>query len=188
MAKINLLDWREAYRKERLQQFVGVMITVALVSGLAAYIWISIINASIDEQRARNQYLESEIAVLEKKVKEIKELKARREDLLARMAVIQGLQGKRPLIVRYFDELVRAVPEGVYLVSLSRQGDVVTVEGVTESNVRVSAFMRNLDGAEWFKSPNLSTVKAEPKFGEQASTFKLTFITTAPVDDDAREG
>lgn len=187
MAKINLLDWREAYRKERLQQFTAVLIAVAVIAALVAYIWVSIINAAIDNQKARNQYLQSEIAILDKKVKEIKELKSRREDLLDRMAVIQGLQGKRPLIVRYFDELVRAVPEGVYLTSLVRKGDKVTIEGITESNVRVSALMRNLDGSEWFRSPNLSTVKAEPKYGEQASSFKLTFTTSAPADPDDAE-
>lgn len=188
MANINLLPWRDEYRKEKQQEFLTIIVGVAILAGLVSYLWVGMINSSIDEQKSRNKFLQIEIEALDKKVSEIKELKKRRQELLERMKVIQGLQGKRPLIVRYFDELVRAVPEGVYLTDLKREGGKVSVSGITESNVRVSAFMRNLDESDWFASPNLSSVKSEPSFGEQASSFKLTFTTSAPVESDRKEG
>ena len=136
----------------------------------------------MESQNQRNQMLKSEIAVLDKQVKEIQALKKRRAELLARMKVIQGLQGERPVIVRYFDDLVRAVPEGVYLTSLKRAGQTINLSSITESNVRVSAFMRNLDASEWFASPNLKSVKAAPKYGEQASEFSMSLMTTKSKD------
>lgn len=185
MAKINLLPWRDEYRREKQQEFLAILGVVAAVTALCVYIWISIINGAIDSQNQRNGMLDQEIKALEERVKEIQQLKKRRAELLARMKVIQGLQGERPVIVRYFDELVRAVPEGVYLKTLKRSGDRIDVTGVTESNVRVSAFMRNLDASEWFASPNLKSVKASPQYGEQASEFSMSFATTKPKDDES---
>jgi type IV pilus assembly protein PilN len=92
------------------------------------------------------------------------------------------LQGERPVIVRYFDELVRSVPEGIYIQDLKRSGDSITLQGVTESNVRVSALMRNVSASPWFSAPNLKSVKASPKYGEQASEFRLTLKTSKPSD------
>lgn len=183
MAKINLLPWRDEYRREKQQEFIGVLGAVAALTALGVYLWISSINGAIDTQKQRNDILTQEIRALDQRVKEIDQLKKRRAELLARMKVIQGLQGERPLIVRYFDELVRAVPEGVYLRTLKRNGDKVDVTGITESNVRVSAFMRNLDASEWFANPNLRSVKAAPQYGEQASEFTMSFATTKPKDE-----
>ncbi|GAA5315748.1 MAG: type 4a pilus biogenesis protein PilN [Candidatus Pelagadaptatus aseana] len=182
MAKINLLPWRDEYRKEKQQEFITVLVGVGIIAALAAYLWINTINGQIADQQARNQLLEKEIALLDKKVAEIKELKERRRQLIERMKVIQGLQGERPVIVRYFDELVRSMPEGVYLTDLVREGGSIKMSGVTESNVRVSALMRNVDASEWFASPNLSSVKAAPELGEQASQFELTIVPSKPKD------
>ncbi|MYM63579.1 PilN domain-containing protein [Pseudomaricurvus sp. HS19] len=187
MANINLLPWRDEYRAEKQKEFFTVIAVVCATAALAVYIWISIINGAIDSQNERNTMLKKEIAVLNKQVREIQKLKKRRAELLARMEVIQGLQGERPVIVRYFDELVRAVPEGVYLKSLERSGNRITITGVTESNVRVSAFMRNLDDSEWFGSPNLRSVKAAPKFGKSASEFTMHFATTKPKKDKQKK-
>ncbi|MBR9909830.1 MAG: PilN domain-containing protein [Gammaproteobacteria bacterium] len=184
MARINLLPWRDEYRREKQREFLGVLAAVAILALVCVYIWISSVNSAIDSQKQRNQILTKEIAVLDKRVREIRELKKRREELLSRMKVIQGLQGERPVIVRYFDEVVRAVPEGVYLTKLTRTGKSVNVSGITESNVRVSSFMRNLDASEWFSTPNLKSVKAAPKFGDQASEFVMTFNTTKPNESD----
>ncbi len=139
------------------------------------------VEASIAQQNSRNQYLLSEISALEKQVAEIKGLKKRRAELLERMKVIQDLQGTRPVIVRYFDEMVRAVPDGVFLTSLSRKGGTIRLEGYAESNNRVSALMRNLDKSEWFASPNLTVVNAAPKIGEQASKFVMSVRAAAPA-------
>ena len=115
MANINLLPWRDEYRREKQQEFLTIVGGVALVALLCAYLWVSMVNSRIENQSQRNNLLNNEIGLLDKKVKEIKELRERRRELIERMKVIQGLQGERPVIVRYFDEMVRAIPEGVYL-------------------------------------------------------------------------
>ncbi|ARU28874.1 PilN domain-containing protein [Cellvibrio sp. PSBB006] len=182
MAKINLLPWREAYRKEKKDQFIAILIGVFIVSALLAYVWISSVEAAIDNQNSRNRLLETEIAALEKQVQEIAELKKVRDDLLTRIKVIQDLEGTRPVIVRYFDDLVRSVPDGVHLNSVVRTGDTISIEGIAESTNRVSSFMRNLDQSDWFASPNLTSVTAAPEEGEQANSFKMTVRTSAPQD------
>lgn len=190
MARINLLPWREAYRQEKKKEFVGVLVGILILSALLAYLWISSIESAISDQNARNRLLKTEIAELEKQVEKIEKLKERREQLLARMQVIQDLEGTRPVIVRYFDEMVRALPDGVFLNSMSRTGEIISLEGIAESNNRVSSFMRNLDESDWYASPNLSAVTAAPEEGEQANSFKMTVRTSAPADftDNDAEG
>src|SRR5690554_1302714 len=168
MAKINLLPWREAYRKEKKDQFIVILVGVFIVAAFVAYLWVSGVESAIDNQNARNRLLETEIAVLEKQVQEIAELKKVRDDLLTRIKVIQDLEGTRPVIVRYFDEFVRAVPDGVYLNSIVRSGEIISIEGIAESTNRVSSLMRNLDQSDWFAAPNLTSVTAAPAEGEQA--------------------
>lgn len=180
MAKINLLPWREAYRKEKKEQFLIIVGAVLAVSALVAYLWIASVESSIDNQNARNRLLDTEIANLDKQVKEISELKKVRDDLLARIKIIQDLEGTRPLIVRYFDDLARAIPDGVFLTLVARQGEVVNIEGVAESYNRVASFMRNLDASDWFAAPNLTSVIAAPQQGEQANAFKMTVRTSTP--------
>lgn len=182
MAKINLLPWREAYRKEKKDQFIAILIGIFILAAFVAYLWISGVESAIDNQNARNRLLETEIAVLEKQVREIAELKKVRDDLLTRIKVIQDLEGTRPVIVRYFDEFVRAVPDGVYLNSIVRSGEVISIEGIAESTNRVSSLMRNLDQSDWFSAPNLTSVTAAPAEGEQANSFKMTVRTSAPQD------
>lgn len=182
MAKINLLPWRQAYREEKKREFVTILLGVAMISGLAAYIWVASVEAAIENQNSRNKLLEDEIAKLELQVKEIAEIKKIRADLLARIKVIQDLEGTRPVIVRYFDDFVRTIPDGVYITSMERKGDVIILGGVAESYNRVSAFLRKLDESEWFADPKLSSVKAAPSEGEQANSFEMTVNTSAPLE------
>ncbi len=185
MAKINLLPWRQAYREEKKREFIGIIAAVFIVAALGAYSWISSVESAIENQGARNRLLDQEIAKLDAQVKEISELKKVRDDLLARIKVIQDLEGTRPVIVRYFDDFARAIPDGVYVTLVDRKGTVVSIEGVAESYNRVASFMRNLDASDWFASPNLTSVTAAPEEGEQASMFKMTVQTSAPVDPAA---
>jgi len=175
MANINLLPWRDDLRAEKQKQFIAVLVAVAAASALAAFLWVGSINAAIENQNARNELLNQEISGLSKQVKEIQELKKRRAELLSRMKVIQSLQGERPVIVRYFDELVRVIPEDVYILSLSKVGNSISIGGVATSTVRVSTLMRNIDESDWFSAPNLSSVNAASKYGKEASEFKLAF-------------
>lgn len=185
MAKINLLPWREAYRKEKKEQFLAIIGGVVLLSGLISYLWISSVESSIENQQARNHLLETEIASMEKQVKEIADLKKVRDDLLARIKIIQDLQGTRPLIVRYFDDFARSIPDGVFVTMVARTGSVVSIEGVAESYNRVATFMRNLDSSDWFANPNMTSVVAVPAEGEQAQAFKMTVNASVPTEVDS---
>ncbi|WP_039915320.1 PilN domain-containing protein [Cellvibrio mixtus] len=185
MAKINLLPWRQVYREEKKREFLGIIAGVGLVAAFAAYLWVSSVQSAIENQNARNQLLDQEIKKLDAQVKEISEIKKVRDDLLARIKVITDLEGTRPVIVRYFDELARAIPDGVWVNSVERKGNVVTIAGVAESYNRVASFMRNLEASDWYASPNLSSVQAAQDEGEDASTFKMTVETSAPVDPAA---
>ncbi|HEY8567788.1 PilN domain-containing protein [Microbulbifer sp.] len=174
MAKINLLPWRQEYRAQKQKEFQQVAALVVIAAAVSVFMWMKTVDAQIANQNERNQLLTTEIAALDKQVREIKDLKKRRQELIDRMRVIQELQGNRPLSVRYFDEMVRAAPEGLWLVNLTRTGKTLKISGVAESNNRVSSFMRSLDQSEWFESPNLTGVTAKPEFGEQASAFEMT--------------
>lgn len=182
MAKINLLPWRQAYREEKKREFIGIIVAVVMMALLGAYAWVASVQSAIENQNARNQLLKQEIAKLDAQVKEISEIKKVRDDLLARIKVITDLEGTRPVIVRYFDEMVRAIPDGVWLTSIDRKGDLVTIEGVAESYNRIASFLRNLEASEWYASHNLISVDAAPDEGEDASVFKMTVQTSAPVD------
>ena len=189
MAQINLLPWREERRQELKKDF---LITLGLVVALGAGLVLladRIVNSQIDNQNARNQYLSSEIKVLDKQIAEIKELEKRRNQLLDRMRVIQELQGNRPIIVRVLDQLVRTVPDGVFYTALNTKDKKISINGVAESNNRVSSLMRQLDASDWLANPSLDKVSAAPKYGDQATTFNLTVDIKAPkTDAELEEG
>jgi type IV pilus assembly protein PilN len=161
MARINLLPWRTELRKQRQKEFVAITLA-ALLSNAALLCFVHyFIGSMIDYQSQRNQYLESEIALLDKKIKEIEELEARKKRLIAKMEVIQRLQASRPEIVHLFDELARTIPEGVYLTDLTQLENNLTMNGMAQSNARVSAYMRNLESSPWMKDPLLNIIETE---------------------------
>lgn len=183
MATINLLPWREALRAERKKQFTTTLTLVALVALLVVIVGDRVVSSQINHQDSRNSYLSSRIAELDEKVAEIRGLQRKRAQLIERMRVIQELQGNRPVIVRVMDQLVRTVPDGVFYTSLVAKGSDITIEGVAESNNRVSSLMRRLDRSDWLRDPNLDAVKAAPDFGEQATTFDLTVKLQLPSSE-----
>lgn len=174
MANINLLPWRDEYRQEKKREFFSVLMLLLLLACLITFLWYTFTNASIKSQQERNNLLKQEIAQLDEKVREIEQLKKRREELETRIKIIQDLQVKRPLVVRYFDEFVRAVPEGLYFDSLERSADSFSLKGKTESNNRVSTLMRSLDRSEWFQAPNLKNVISDE--------FELSVQAVSPND------
>ena len=185
MANINLLPWREARRQERKKQFlIGLGATLA-GAAMSLLLWDLTVNSRIDYQQSRNQYLRTQIALLDQEVAEIRDLQRKRNQLIERMRVIQALQGNRPVIVRLLDQLVRTVPDGVFYTSLETKANVVSIEGVAESNNRVSSLMRRLDASDWLENPNLDAVLAAPDYGEQATTFKLTVNLQLAEDEEA---
>lgn len=185
MADINLLPWREEYRAERKKDFMALAGVVLVFSLLAVFAWDRLTNARTDNQESRNQLLRTEIASLEQQVAEIKDLKRKRRDMLDRMKVIQNLQSNRPEIVKIFDEFVRSVPDGLYFSGMERKAGVVSLQGLSESNNRVSALMRKLDASYKFNSPNLTKVEADAALGEQGSLFEMNVNITRPEDAGA---
>jgi len=180
MAHINLLPWRDERRAELKQEFLvilGMVVALGAVIIVVVDLWFS---AQIQNQEDRNAYLTQNIAVLNKQVEEIREMQRKRTQLLDRMKVIQELQGNRPVIVRILDQLVRTVPDGVFYTQVNASNNVITIVGIAESNNRVSSLMRRLDASDWFQNPNLEGVRAEPSFGEQATTFNLTVQLQLP--------
>lgn len=188
MARINLLPWRDEQRQEKKKEFFTVLGGFCVLGLLCGYVWVSAVQGSIDDQNGRNSLLQKEIDALQQRVAEIKELKQRRAQLLERMEVIQNLQGTRPVIVRYFDDMVRSVPDGVFLTQLTRKGDQINIDGVAESHSRISAFMRNLDESDWFTDPNMATISVAAGEGEQAQKFSMTVGAAVPKQDDAEGG
>ncbi len=157
---INLLPWREERRKQRQNEFIAMLAFAALLAGLIFWLWKGMVEGDIADQQTRNNHIQSEIAKLDTQIKEINELQRRRDQLVARMTVIQELQGNRPTIVYVFDQLVRTLPEGVYYTLVERTGDSYRIEGVAESNNRISRLMRNLAASDWFVDPYLRNVNA----------------------------
>ncbi len=181
MARINLLPWREQLREERRKQFLVILGGIFVLSCGAVFLGDQYLSGEIARQEARNAFIQQNIAKLDVRIKEISELKTRRQQLLARMKIIQDLQGNRPVIGHVFDQLVRTLPDGVYFRELKMQGDTLSISGEAESNNRVSNLMRNLDASDWFASPTLIEVKATTAGAvDQANTFQLTVKQTQP--------
>lgn len=189
MANINLLPWREARREELKRAFLSILGLVAAAAVVVILLADRVVNAQIDHQNARNDYVTQNIRELDKQVAEIKDLQRKRNQLIERMRVIQELQGNRPIIVRVLDQLVRTIPDGVFYTRVAAVGPQLSVNGVAESNNRVSSLMRRLDGSDWLKDPNLDAVRAAPVYGNQANTFDLSVqVDTPESDTDAGGG
>jgi type IV pilus assembly protein PilN len=161
MARINLLPWRAERRKQRQREFYS-MLGLAAVAGvvLSLLLWFYY-DQQIGGQNDRNKYLETEIAKVKEQNKEIDRLDIQKRRLLDRKKVIEELQGKRSQMVHLFDALVRTIPDGVVLTSLKQEGDLLTLEGRTQSNARISTYMRNLEGSGWMTNPELSVIEAK---------------------------
>ncbi|BCU05371.1 PilN domain-containing protein [Allochromatium tepidum] len=180
MARINLLPWREAARQQRRQEFLTALGIALGLTAVAVALVHFYFEDRISGQQARNQYLKTEIAALDRKIKEIAEIEKTKADLLARMDIIQRLQKSRPEIVRLFDELVTALPEGVYLTKLEQSERTVTLEGRAQSNARVSAFMRRIEGSQSIGQPRLMLIENKDKTGTGLSHFRLSFSQVTP--------
>lgn len=180
MAHINLLPWRETLRKKRQKDFgMSVLLALILAGGACGGVHFYI-EDMISHQEGRNNYLGQEIAIVDKKIVEIKELEKQKAQLIARMNVIQSLQGSRPQIVHLFDELVSTIPDGTHLTKLEQKGSAVTMNGIAESNARVSAYMRNIDTSAWLGGPVLQVITSTER-------SKGTFTLTAKQIDSNKE-
>ena len=160
MARINLLPWREERRKQRQQEFFVLLGASAVSAIVAVFVAMWFIGTQIDAQTDRNATLSREIKALDAQIAEIEELDRQRDRLIARKEIIEQLQATRSQMVHLFDELVRTLPDGVQLQAIKQAGQALTLEGVAQSNARVSAYMRNLDASAWLKDSEIIKIEA----------------------------
>jgi type IV pilus assembly protein PilN len=172
MPRINLLPWREAERKQRRQEFGVGAVAALLLAGVIAFGVNWQMSAAIDNQMERNQYLKTEIANLDKQIAEILDLEQRKQRLSSRIQVIEQLERSRPEIVHVFDQLVRTLPDGVYLTSIKQSDRKLTLRGIAQSSTRVASYMRNLDQSEWLTNPSLDILETKGT-GDAGSEFIL---------------
>ena len=184
MPRINLLPWREAQRKERKLAFtvaLGGSAVCAAVVTAAIYLMYT---GMIDAQERRNELLQQQIKVLDRQIEEINNLEQTKRQFIARMQIIEKLQSSRPEIVHVFDQIVKTLPDGVYLTSVTQTGDHLKFTGVAQSSTRVSAFMRNIDASQWMRNPTLEVIQSSQ--GAFGSSFTLDAEeTSADADADA---
>lgn len=182
MAQINLLPWREELRKEQTNRFLTMMgLALMLTASILALVHINIAGM-IDHQNTRNNILQDEIKRLDIELLKIKDLEDTKAQLLSRMEIIQSLQQKRPQIVHLFDEVVRTIPEGLHILKIRQEGANITIEGLAESNGRVSAYMRNIDASDWMTKPRLQVIESTRK-DSRGSKFILIAQQSAPKND-----
>ncbi len=189
MIKINLLPHREEARRARRQQFYVLMGLTTVLVGLIWFLGFSIINRQIDIQVNKNEFLKSEIALLDRDIAEIKKLKSQTESLLARKRVIEALQANRTEMVHLFNELAKRVPEGIYLRTLTQTEQKIALTGVAQSNARITTLMNNLDESPLLENSTLIETKAEVVGNRRLNAFIVnTFITRQLTDDTSPKG
>jgi len=189
MPRINLLPWREEERKERKIAFMvalGVSALGAMVVTFAIYLMFG---SMIDAQEQRNEKLRAEIKKLDAQIEEINNLESSKQRFIARMEIIEKLQRSRPEIVHVFEEIVRTLPDGVYLTGVKQTDKKFKFDGVAQSSTRVSSFMRNIDGSEWLRNPELEVVQTgKDKIPGSNFTLYAQQVSTAGQDDNAAPG
>ncbi|WP_395374938.1 PilN domain-containing protein [Marinicella sp. W31] len=194
MVKINLLPWRDERRQQLTKEFYYMLAAAALIAGGIVFAGNYYFDKSIEFQNKRNQYLQSEITKLDAQIAEIKELEKKKSDLLARKEVIEELQASRTQMVHMFDEMVKTIPNGVFLEKINQQGNRISMEGYAQSHSRVSAYMRQLESSEWFKGVDVEFIKVDESIDTHDQKFKLGFLLINPnkqekdAETDTAEG
>ncbi len=184
MARINLLPWRAELRQQQRVEYLTVVGVCAVIAVLAfGGIHLHFKN-KISYQTSRNQFLQNQIALLDKKIEEIRDLERQKERLIARMRAIETLQTSRPLIVHLFDELVTTLPDGVYIKQISQKGSQITIRGIAQSNARVSSLMRNVERSEWVTNPILNVIQATTEDGQRIADFTLVVEQSLPSPEE----
>jgi len=182
MIRINLLPHREAKRKQKKTAFVALM-ALGGIAGAALVLLVGAVNAGrIAMQNQRNQVLQSANADLDKKISKIANLKSEIEALKARQQAVEDLQGDRNQPVYLLDELVRQMPDGVYLKGFKQDGQKVTLNGFAQSQERVAELLRNLSGnSPWLERPELTEVRAVPLAQSKSGRRVVEFILAVAI-------
>lgn len=178
MANINLLPWREEAREKQKRDFIGILALVFLVTSLLVYLFISYLELVTDDQRQRNNYLQTEIRLLDTQIAEIKKITERKKDIERRTEIILGLQQSRNLPTHVLDELVRIVPPGIYLSNIDKKGSVLWIEGRSESNNNVANMMRKVKTSSYLNDPSMQSIVTQNENLRQLQRFKLRVTIT----------
>ena len=173
MIRINLLPHRAEKRRARRQQFYGLLGMVSVLAALIVFLGYSVISGYITSQEAKNDFLKKEIAVLDKQIDQIKRLKEQTQALLARKQIIESLQRDRAEAVRLLSELVKQMPEGVYIRTMKQDGIRISLSGYAQSSARVSTLMRNIEASPWLERPQLVEIKAVTVDKRRLNEFSL---------------
>src|SRR5215472_13934058 len=182
MVRINLLPHREQKRQARQRQFVSLAIGLAVLALAVVGLVHVVIAARIENQNSRNALLKTEIAKLDEQIKEIDKLREQTQALLARKQIVETLQANRTEAVHLLDQLVRQLPDGLYLRSVKQNGAKVTLIGYAQSNARVSTLMRNIESSPWLGNPELVEIKSVPLDRQKVNEFTLTFKVKRPTE------
>ena len=201
MAKINLLPWRDELREQRKKQFVAICVGVSLIGLLTVLLTWFFFNQQLEDQEQANQLVTSTNQNLDTQLKTLDGLQERRNAIIERMKLIQGLQGQRPVIVRLVDELVRVTPAQMYITKFSRVGDKFTIEGKAESPNTVAELLRGLEASEWYRNAFMNSFLAaeenknkgqssiiprvEESYGSFVVTVDIGEIASAVPDENA---
>src|SRR5208282_6793594 len=180
MPRINLLPWREQERKVRRREFMVALGGAAIAAVIFVIGGKLMYSSWTDSQNAKNDLLKQEIVKLDAQIADIQDLENRKQRLVARMEIIEKLQRKRPEIVHLFDEIVKTVPDGIYLTAIKQSGNKLEIRGIAQSSTRVSTFMRNIDSSAWMDNPVLQVVEAAKDSATGGSSFTL-FTDTVGV-------
>jgi len=179
MPRINLIPWREAERKRKRQEFGVGALGALVVAGIITFMVYLQMGAAVDNQKERNQYLNDEIAKLDKQITEILALEEEKRRLKARIDVIEKLELSRPEIVHVFDQLVRTIPDGINLTSVKQTDRKLQLKGLAQSSTRVASYMRNIEASEWLTEPALDILETKSAT-EGSSEFTLNATQENP--------
>jgi type IV pilus assembly protein PilN len=185
MIRINLLPHRAEKRRAKQLQFVILSAISVVLGALIVGLVHVAISTQISYQERRNAYLKQEIVILDKQIEEIKKLREQTQSLLARKNVVENLQATRSDVVHLLDQMLRILPDGVYLRSLKQSGYKISLVGYAQSNARVSTLMRSIEDSPWLDSPTLIEIHASNVGGSRVSEFSLNFNLkklAAPTD------
>lgn len=174
MARINLLPWREELRRERQKKFMMSLLMTAIFAVIAVFVVGMFFDRKISFQQYRNDKLRTEIKALEKRITRIDELEATKARLISRKQVIESLQASRSMTVELLDNLAKSIPVGITLVSVKQQDMTLTLTGTSQSNARVSAYLRELEINDLFQDPQLAFVKAAANPGNTTEGYQFS--------------
>ena len=184
MMHINLLPHREEKRKARRTQFYALLAATMAMAGVVWFIGFTVIEARIDQQNEKNDFLRSEIVILDKQIAEIKSLKQQTEALLARKRVIELLEANRAETVHIFNEFAQRVPEGIYLRKITQTGQRINIAGYAQANARVSTLMHNLEESPLLDKPELVQIQTEIVAGRRLAAFSMFVNIKREVKED----